>query len=65
MSKIYGHLYDLIGNTPLLRLQGYEATHGISAQIVAKLEYFNPVSYTHLDVYKRQAQVCGTICHRV
>ena len=34
MSKIYGHLYDLIGNTPLLRLQGYEATHGISAQIV-------------------------------
>lgn len=69
MSKIYGHLYDLIGNTPLLRLQGYEATHGISAQIVAKLEYFNPagsvkdrVGYAMIvDAEKRGILKPGTV----
>lgn len=42
MSKIYGSLTDLIGRTPLLRLNGYEKENQIKANIVAKLEYFNP-----------------------
>ena len=42
MSKIYGSLSELIGNTPLLRLGGYMKSKGIRADILAKLEYFNP-----------------------
>ncbi|MDR0917182.1 MAG: cysteine synthase A [Oscillospiraceae bacterium] len=33
---------DLIGNTPLLELSGYEKANGLNATIVGKLEYFNP-----------------------
>lgn len=42
--KIAAHLYDLIGNTPLLELQNYMAKEQLSARIVAKLESFNPLS---------------------
>lgn len=42
MSKIYSSLTELIGNTPLLRLNGYEKQNDLKAKIVAKLEYFNP-----------------------
>lgn len=38
--KIANSVTDLIGNTPLVRLN--RVTRGIDAQIVAKLEYFNP-----------------------
>jgi len=43
MSKIYQSLPDLIGRTPLLRLHNFEKAQNIEAQIIAKLEYFNPV----------------------
>ena len=33
---------DLIGRTPLLKLNNYAAEKGIEADIYAKLEYFNP-----------------------
>lgn len=42
--KIAGNLTDLIGGTPLLRLNNYEKKHGLQAELVAKLEYFNPLS---------------------
>ncbi len=42
MSKIYGSAEELIGKTPLLRLSRLEKELGISAKIVAKIEYFNP-----------------------
>ena len=32
----------IVGNTPLLRLHGYEQKHGLGAAVAAKLEYFNP-----------------------
>lgn len=32
---------ELIGHTPLLRLNGYERKHGLDSAIIAKLEYFN------------------------
>lgn len=40
--KIYNSLTDLIGGTPLLRLRGIEEQEGAKAEIIAKLEYFNP-----------------------
>ncbi|MCL2773104.1 MAG: cysteine synthase A [Oscillospiraceae bacterium] len=42
MSKIYTKLSDLIGGTPLLRLSNYEKKNNLKAEVVAKLEYFNP-----------------------
>lgn len=38
--KIANNVTELIGNTPLVRLN--RITGGIEAQVVAKLEYFNP-----------------------
>ena len=42
MSKIYNSAEELIGKTPLLRLSRLEKELGVSAKLVAKLEYFNP-----------------------
>ncbi len=44
MAKIAKNLTDLIGNTPLLELANYGKSKGLGAKIVAKLEYFNPLS---------------------
>ena len=44
MAKIAEKLTDLIGNTPLLELSRYAQANGAGARIVAKLEYFNPLS---------------------
>lgn len=42
MSNIASSLTDLIGKTPLLRLGKYAHTKGLSAELLGKLEYFNP-----------------------
>ena len=42
MAKVYNRFQELIGNTPLYRLQNFERVNNLSAQILAKLEYFNP-----------------------
>ena len=42
MEKIAKQLTDLIGGTPLLELSNYEKKKELKAQVVAKLEYFNP-----------------------
>lgn len=39
---IYKKITDLIGNTPLLELGNYASAEGVSATILAKLEYLNP-----------------------
>ena len=39
---IHKSITELIGNTPLLELTGIEKAEGLSARILAKLEYFNP-----------------------
>lgn len=44
MSKIAKNLTELIGNTPLLELANYGKSIGLSAEVLAKLEYFNPAS---------------------
>lgn len=40
--KIYDNITDLIGNTPLLRIKSLSEESG--ADIIGKLEYFNPLS---------------------
>jgi len=42
MSIIANSLTELIGQTPLLRLNGYAGKYNLKAAIVGKLEYFNP-----------------------
>ena len=42
MAKIVKSLTELIGNTPLLSLTNYNKKHATNAEIIAKLEYFNP-----------------------
>ena len=42
MSKIYKNLAELVGRTPLLELSNYSKGKDLKANIVAKLEYFNP-----------------------
>ncbi len=44
MAKIADNLTELIGNTPLLALANYGRSRGVEATILAKLEYFNPLS---------------------
>lgn len=43
MTKIASKLTGLIGNTPLLELTGYSKSKDITARIIAKVEYFNPL----------------------
>lgn len=40
--KVFEQASDLIGNTPLVRLNGYQKEKKLDAEILAKLEYFNP-----------------------
>ena len=42
MSNIYTSADQLIGKTPLLELTRIEKNRGLSAKLLAKLEYFNP-----------------------
>lgn len=42
MGNIYTSADQLIGNTPLLELTHIERSEGLSAKLLAKLEYFNP-----------------------
>ncbi len=40
MSKIYNNMTELVGNTPLVRVN--RLTEGTGATLLAKLEMFNP-----------------------
>ena len=44
MTKIYNDITETIGNTPLVRLNRTAAAHGAQAEILLKLEFFNPLS---------------------
>ncbi len=39
---IYNNVTELIGKTPILKLNNYSKAEGIEANLLAKLEYFNP-----------------------
>src|SRR5690625_1994708 len=42
MARIYDNATDLVGNTPLVRLN--RLTEGLGATVLAKLEFYNPAS---------------------
>lgn len=42
MTKIVNNLVELIGNTPLLKVNNYNLQNNLEATIITKLEYFNP-----------------------
>jgi len=44
MAKIYNDITETVGNTPLVRLNRTAAAHGAQAEILMKLEFFNPLS---------------------
>ena len=43
-GRIYDSVIDTIGGTPLVRLHKIEARSGVRAQLLAKLEFFNPLA---------------------
>ena len=42
MANIHQSIAELVGKTPLLQLNGYSKAKNLKANIIAKLEYFNP-----------------------
>ena len=44
MARIYDDITQTIGNTPLVRLHRVAQAHGAVADVVLKLEFFNPLS---------------------
>ena len=43
MATVAKNLTDLVGNTPLMALSNFSKKNGIEANLIAKLEYFNPL----------------------
>ncbi|MBL0404209.1 cysteine synthase A [Microvirga aerilata] len=43
-GRIYGSITETIGNTPLVRLNRLPKERGVDAEILVKLEFFNPIS---------------------
>ena len=43
-GKIYGSITDTIGDTPIVRLDRLAREKGVKANLLAKLEFFNPTS---------------------
>lgn len=43
-GHIYNDITETVGNTPLVRLSKLADAHGVKANILAKLEFFNPTS---------------------
>ncbi|MCB1473408.1 MAG: cysteine synthase A [Rhodobiaceae bacterium] len=43
-GRVYDSITDTIGDTPLVRLSRIAAAHGVKADILAKLEFFNPIA---------------------
>ena len=43
-GRIYNSITETIGDTPLVRLDKYAGEKGIVANLIAKLEFFNPIA---------------------
>jgi cysteine synthase A len=43
-GRVYDSITDTIGDTPLVRLNRLPQLQGVKAQILAKLEFFNPIA---------------------
>ena len=64
MGRIYQSADEIIGNTPLLELKRIERDEGLSARLLAKLEYFNPAGSVKDRIAKAMiddAEASGTL----
>ena len=43
-GRVYASITDTIGDTPLVRIDRIGKEKGVVARLVAKLEFFNPIS---------------------
>lgn len=43
-GRIYGSITETIGDTPLVRLDKFAKEKGVVANLIAKLEFFNPIA---------------------
>lgn len=43
-GRIYNSITETIGNTPLVRLNRLAEKHGVKANVLLKLEFFNPIN---------------------
>jgi cysteine synthase A len=43
-GRVYDSILETIGNTPLVRVSKLAAKHGSKAEVLAKLEFFNPIA---------------------
>ncbi|MGA1860537.1 cysteine synthase A [Azospirillum sp. 11R-A] len=63
-GKIYDSILDTIGATPLVRLDRLAAESGVKAQIIGKLEFFNPLASVKDRIGRAMieaAEAAGTI----
>jgi cysteine synthase A len=56
MSQVYDNVLELIGRTPLVRLHHLEEKFHLNAQLVVKLEYFNPAGSVKDRVAKKMLE---------
>ena len=64
--KVYEKITDLIGKTPLLKLNNYIKENKLEASIYGKLEYFNPAGSVKDRIAKAMIDVAeakGTLTH--
>lgn len=62
--KVYESITEFVGATPLMELKNYEKSKGLSAKILAKIEYLNPAGSVKDRVAKAMiddAEKCGKI----
>ena len=64
MSRIYESITELIGNTPLLRLNGFIKHEDLSADILGKIEYYNPnqsikdrIAYSMIEAAEKEGKL--------
>lgn len=64
MGRIYESIAELIGNTPLLRLNGYVKKKQLPADILGKIEYYNPnqsikdrIAYNMIETAERDGSL--------
>ncbi len=43
-GRVYGSILETIGNTPIVRIGKLTAEYGCQAEVLAKLEFFNPIA---------------------
>ena len=56
MAKIYSSVMELIGGTPLMKLNNYMSAEGLEANLLGRLEFFNPAGSVKDRVAKKMIE---------